>query len=68
MSLEQKLATLFAHWVDHNESHKDNFLSWATKARDQGLLEIAGHLEEAGRLSEQVTAELKKARDGLEKS
>ncbi len=66
MSMEQKLATLFAHWVDHNDSHKDNFLSWAQKAKDAGLPQVASHLETAGSLSETVTRELEKARDALE--
>ncbi len=61
MSIEEKLAVLFSHWVDHNDSHKDNFFSWAKKAEDAGLKKIAAHLEQAGALSEKVTRELKQA-------
>ncbi|MEE4364126.1 MAG: hypothetical protein V2J08_09345 [Desulfotignum sp.] len=61
MSIEEKLAVLFSHWVDHNDSHKDNFFSWAKKAEDAGLEKIAAHLEQAGLLSEKVTQELKQA-------
>ena len=61
MTLEQKLNTLFVHWIDHNDSHKDNFLSWAKKARDAGLTEVASSLEQAGSLSQEVTKKLEAA-------
>jgi hypothetical protein len=61
MTLEQKLNTLFAHWIDHNDSHKDNFLSWAQKAKDAGLTDVAASLEQAGSLSQEVTKKLKAA-------
>ena len=68
MTMEQKLVTLLSHWVDHNESHKDNYLSWADKARQAGLPDIASCLREACRLSGEVTRVLEKARDALGKS
>jgi len=61
MTLEQKLNTLFVHWIDHNDSHKDNFLSWAEKARTAGLTEVASSLEQAGSLSQEVTKKLEAA-------
>ncbi len=61
MTLEQKLNTLFSHWIDHNDSHKDNFLSWAEKARTAGLTEVASNLEQAGSLSQEVTKKLEDA-------
>jgi len=61
MTLEQKLNTLFSHWIGHNDSHKDNFLSWAGKARTAGLLDVASCLEEAGSLSQEVTKKLEAA-------
>ena len=68
MSLEEKLTTLLTHWVDHNNSHKDNFVSWAEKAREGGLEEIARLLDDAGTLSEKVSQSLEKARGALESS
>ncbi|MFO7913146.1 MAG: hypothetical protein R6V15_13380 [Desulfotignum sp.] len=65
MSLEDKLAVLLSHWVDHNDSHKDNFFSWAKKAEAAGLKEIATQLEQAGALSEKVTLALKQAQKVL---
>ena len=66
MSLEEKLTTLLNHWVDHNNSHKDNFISWSEKAKEGGLEEIAQLLQEAGSLSEKVSQSLEKARGTLE--
>ena len=65
LSMDEKLKTLFAHWIDHNDSHKDNFVSWAAKAREAGLEDVAVSLEEAGSLSGQVTGKLKEALAGL---
>ncbi|WDP86482.1 MAG: hypothetical protein HUN05_16230 [Desulfobacter sp.] len=61
MTMEEKLLTLFSHWINHNDSHKDNFISWATKAREAGLDSVALSLEQAGTLSQEVTEKLKQA-------
>lgn len=66
MSTKQKLAVLLSHWVDHNDSHKDNFYSWAEKAEQAGLDGIAAHLRQAGDLSEQVTQQLRQAEEKLD--
>lgn len=65
MSLEEKLGVLLSHWVDHNDSHKDNFYSWAQKAGQAGFDKIAVHLKQAGDLSEKVTEQLTLARKNL---
>lgn len=61
MSMAEKLQTLFAHWIDHNDSHMDNFVSWAAKARAEGLDGVADSLEQAGTLSRDVTEKLREA-------
>lgn len=61
MSLEQKLITLLTHWVNHNDSHKENYLSWALKAEKAGLKDVAVCLDQAGTLSRQVTQKLEEA-------
>ena len=68
MSMEDKLLTLFGHWIAHNDSHKDNFNTWADRAKQAGLDASALALEEAGRLSQQVTDKLKEALAALESS
>ena len=67
MTLEQKLITLFSHWIGHNDSHKDNYLSWADKAKEAGLTEVASCLEQAGSLSQEVTKKLEAALANLSK-
>ncbi len=65
MSTKEKLDVLLAHWVDHNDSHKDNFYSWAKKAEQAGLDTVAARLKQAGDLSEKVTQQLKQAGENL---
>lgn len=65
MSTKEKLDVLLSHWVDHNDSHKDNFYSWAKKADQAGLGAIAARLKQAGDLSEKVTEQLKLAQEEL---
>ena len=61
LTLEQKLQTLLGHWIDHNDSHKNTFFTWAQRAKDQKINGVAKNLEVAGQLSTQVTAQLKEA-------
>ncbi len=61
LTFEQKLEKLFSHWIDHNESHKDTFFTWAERAKDAGLTEVAEKIEKAGQLSTEVTQQLKDA-------
>lgn len=61
LTFEQKLEKLFGHWIDHNESHKDTFFTWAQRAKTSGLDDVADHIEKAGQLSQDVTQQLKDA-------
>lgn len=65
MSTKKKIGVLLSHWVDHNDSHKDNYYSWAEKASQAGLDAIAAHLKQAGDLSEKVTEQLRQAGEKL---
>ncbi len=67
MSLEQKLAKLVSHWIDHNDSHKQTFFTWAERAHKEGLTDVAAAIEKAGVLSEEVTGLLKQAESALKK-
>jgi len=64
LTFEQKLEKLFSHWIEHNDSHKDTFYTWAGRAKEAGLDQIAQNIEKAGLLSEDVTQQL---RDALNK-
>ena len=67
LTFEQKLEKLFAHWIDHNDSHKDTFFTWAGRAKEAGLDDVAQKIEKAGQLSEEVTQQLKSALEHLKK-
>lgn len=42
-----KLRVLLPHWVEHNRSHKAEFVKWAAVARDEGLADVADLIEKA---------------------
>ncbi len=65
LTFEQKLETLFSHWIDHNDSHKDTFYTWAGRAKEAGLDKIAANIEKAGELSQEVTQQLREALNKL---
>ncbi|MBU1342184.1 MAG: hypothetical protein KKD66_11225, partial [Proteobacteria bacterium] len=61
LTFEQKLEKLFGHWIDHNDSHKETFFTWAGRAKEAGLGDVAEKIEKAGHLSEDVTRLIKDA-------
>jgi len=65
MALSEKLALLLKHWIDHNNSHKDNYLSWADKADADKLAKTAEFLRETSALSVKITENLEKALKAL---
>jgi hypothetical protein len=65
LTFEQKLEKLFTHWIDHNDSHKETFFTWAGRAKDANLSDVAQDIEKAGQLSEEVTRILKSALNRL---
>ena len=42
-----KLRVLLPHWVEHNSSHKAEFVKWAAAARAEGLEDVAAYIEKA---------------------
>ena len=61
LSLKEKLSSLFQHWIKHNSSHKESYLSWAEKAKGENLSNIVTFLEQAGELSDEINFKLEKA-------
>jgi hypothetical protein len=43
----EKLRLLLPHWLEHNQSHRQEFVRWAAAARAEGEPEIARLIEEA---------------------
>lgn len=64
LSLNDKFVMLLKSWIEHNNSHKESYTSWANKAKeskDGDLAEVAKFLEETAKLSEAITENLQKA-------
>lgn len=58
---ESKLLRMLEHWLHHNEDHARAFRDWADRARELGLGEVGGLLEEVARLSGMQSEHLEKA-------
>lgn len=43
----EKLQMLIAHWLQHNESHSEEYGKWAAVARQDGHIATAQYLEQA---------------------
>ncbi len=46
-STVEKVRVLLPHWIEHNHSHKAEFVKWAAAAREDGLEEVAGLIDQA---------------------
>jgi hypothetical protein len=40
MNFEEKIDLLLGHWIDHNESHQEDYKKWAAQAKKEGKDEI----------------------------
>ena len=55
LSFNDKMVKLLAHWIQHNDDHASNYRDWANQATEKGLSHIAEKLEDAARLTDQIT-------------
>ena len=60
-STVDKLRVLVPHWIEHNHSHKAEFVKWAAAAREEGLGEVAGLIDKAVATMDQADEALGKA-------
>jgi len=58
----QKLQVILEHWIEHDDSHIENFRDWAGKASAAGEEEIAKEIHLAIDDSESAKAHLKRAK------
>jgi hypothetical protein len=47
MDDKEKLPIIIKHWIEHNESHIEEYRQWADKAGVMGLDRIKAHITEA---------------------
>jgi len=65
MEEKKKLSVVIEHWVEHNQSHMDDYKKWAQKASTLNLRAVQTEIEEAiGKLS-LVNQHLEKAMKAL---
>ena len=57
----EKLQRLIPHWIEHNQSHADEFLRWAALARASDEEQAATLIENAAALLKEADAKLSAA-------
>ncbi|MBN2332679.1 MAG: zinc transporter [Deltaproteobacteria bacterium] len=40
MSFEEKISLLLTHWIEHNDSHEEDYKKWASQAKKEGMDEV----------------------------
>jgi hypothetical protein len=53
MDQKEKLSVVIEHWIEHNESHMNEYKKWAQMAGELGLDSVRAEIEEAmGKISQ----------------
>lgn len=53
MDQKKKLSVIIEHWIEHNESHMNEYKKWAQTAGELGLNSVRAEIEEAmGKISQ----------------
>jgi hypothetical protein len=65
MEQTEKLSVIIEHWIEHNESHMDEYRRWAQRAGEMGLDQAKAEIEEAIGLLSQSNRHLEKARKAV---
>ena len=66
MEDKEKLPIVIKHWIEHNESHIEEYRQWAGKAGEMGLDGIKAWITKAIKAMEQSDSILKEALKDLE--
>jgi t-SNARE complex subunit (syntaxin) len=61
MDQKKKLSVVIEHWIEHNESHKDEYKRWAQTAGELGLDSVKTEIEGAVEKLSQSNQHLEKA-------
>jgi rubrerythrin len=59
----EKIPTLLRHWIEHNESHGEEYRRWADIARQEGLKRVETLILEA---AERIRSANEKLNEALE--
>lgn len=61
LGFQEKFLKLLEHWLKHNDDHAAGYRDWAARARENGLAEAAGLLEEAAGMTLEISAKFEAA-------
>ena len=65
MTKREKIPTVLRHWIEHNESHAEEYHRWADIAREEGLERVAILIREAAERVRSANENLKQALEAL---
>ncbi len=65
MKEREKIPLLIRHWIEHNESHGEEYRRWAAIAREKGLERVGGLILEAADRIQSANVKLKQALEDL---
>lgn len=61
MMKKEKIPLLIQHWIEHNESHGEEYRRWADIAREEGLERVEALILEAADRIRSANEKLKEA-------
>jgi len=61
MMKREKIPLLIQHWIEHNESHGEEYRRWADIAREEGLERVEALILEAADRIRSANEKLKEA-------
>jgi hypothetical protein len=68
MEFSEKAATRITHWMEHNESHRKDYETFATQLEEARASTSAAHIREMAELTRRIDGCLQKALEALEGS
>ncbi len=67
MTFPEKLEKLLNHWIKHNREHVGTYRSWADKAVQEGMMDIAREIEQAAEIAERTDVALQNTLERLKR-
>lgn len=61
MSFEEKMVRLLEHWIQHNDDHAGTYRSWAEKAREQHMEDVAAVMIKAAGMTLDINKKFEEA-------
>ncbi|MBN2231559.1 MAG: hypothetical protein JW781_01885 [Deltaproteobacteria bacterium] len=65
-SFTEKLDILLSHWIDHNESHQDDYRKWAAQAQKENREDLVEYIKAAMERFREGNDRLRQAKQILE--